>query len=526
MRYWWLLTLLACVVPAQTPATAPASADVRSTPRGSVIGFLEACRDREYRRAASFLQLRRGTDGPELARQFKEVLDSRLHRDLATLSAAPEGDLTDGLEPENELLGTVDLGSRRVDLMLTRVPLEGQQVWLVSSGTVQMIPLLHDSLDSGWIEQRLPAWLRAPGPVDTAVWVWFGLVLLAVLGYSLGTLLAGLVLAVFRRIVARTRSQVDDQLVASVSQPMRLLMALAAVRSGLAWLTPSVLLRAYIVRTLTALSYFGIAWLIVRVIDVISVRALSRMTGRQRASASSMIPLAKRSAKVAVFAIALLATLASWGYDTTAILAGLGVGGLAVALAAQKTIENLFGGVAITTDKPVLVGDFCRYGDKFGTVEDIGLRSTRVRTLDRTVVTIPNGQFSALEIENFGRRDKIFFHPILNLRRDTTPDQIRLLITQIRELLLAHPQVDPNPARVRFIGIGQYSLDIEIFSYTRTANIDEFLVIQEELLLSILDLVRQAGTALAVPSQLTVLSRDPLDAGRGSTKNQQILERA
>jgi MscS family membrane protein len=358
------------------------------------------------------------------------------------------------------------------------------------------------------------------------LWVWIGLILLAVLGYSLGTLLAGIVLAVFRRVVARTRSQLDDELVASISQPVRLLMALAVVRSGLVWLTPSVLLRAYVVRTLTALSYLGVAWLIVRIIDVISVRALSRMSGRQRASASSTIPLAKRTAKVAVFVIALLATVASWGYDTTAILAGLGVGGLAVALAAQKTIENLFGGVAITTDKPVLVGDYCRYGDKFGTVEDIGLRSTRVRTLDRTLVTIPNGQFSALEIENFGRRDKIFFHPILNLRRDTTPDQIRLLIAQLRELLLAHPQVDPNPARVRFIGIGQYSLDLEIFSYVKTANFDEFLVIQEELLLRILDLVRQAGTALAVPAQLNVLSRDPLGTGRGSTKNQQILESA
>jgi MscS family membrane protein len=267
---------------------------------------------------------------------------------------------------------------------------------------------------------------------------------------------------------------------------------------------------------MTALTYLAFAWLVVRAIDVVAVRMLSRMTGRQRASASSMIPLGKRSAKVAVIAIAILATLASWGYDTTAILAGLGVGGLAVALAAQKTIENLFGGVAITTDKPVLVGDFCRYGDKLGVVEDIGLRSTRVRTLDRTVVTIPNGQFSSLEIENFGRRDKIFFHPILNLRRDTTPDQIRILITSLRELLLAHPLVDPNPARVRFIGIGQYSLDIEIFSYAKTSDFDEFLVVQEELLLGILDRIRQAGTALAVPSQLNVLARDPLSRAAGT----------
>jgi MscS family membrane protein len=455
-------------------------------------------------------------DGPELAQQLRKVLDQKLRSDPGTLSTSPEGDLTDGLEPNLELLGTVDLGGRKVDLLLTRVAVEEQQVWLVSSATLQMVPLLHDSLDGGWIEDKLPEWLRARGPVDTALWIWLGLVLLVVLGYSVGTLLASGVLAVSRRVVSRTRSELDDQLVSSIGQPARLLMALAVIRTGLAWLSPSILLRTYLLRTMTALTYLGVAWLLVRIIDVVAVRAVTRMTGRQRASASSMIPLGKRTAKLAVFGIALLATLSSWGYDTTAVLAGLGVGGLAVALAAQKTIENLFGGVAITTDKPVLVGDYCRYGDKFGTVEDIGLRSTRVRTHERTVVTIPNGQFSSLEIENFGRRDKIFFHPILNLRRDTTPDQIRFLVKGLRELLLSNSQVDEKPARVRFIGIGQYSLDIEIFAYVRTANFDEFLVVQEELLLSILDLVRQAGTALAVPSQLNVLARDPLTRATGT----------
>lgn len=518
MRYAWPVILLACAAVAQTPSPAPAAApaDVRSTPRGAVFGFLDACRDREYRRAASFLQLRRGMDGPELAQQLKDVLDQKLRRDPGTLSASPEGDLTDGLEPNMELLDTVDLSGRKVDLLLTRVAVEGQEVWLISAGTLQMVPLLHDALNDGWIEAKLPSWLRARGPVDTAVWIWISLILLFVLGYSVGTLLAAAIIAVSRRLVSRTRSELDDQLVGSIGSPARLLMALAVIRAGLAWLSPSVLLRTYLLRGMTALTYLGIAWLVVRIIDVVAVRALTGMTGRQRASASSMIPLGKRTAKLAVIAIALLATLASWGYDTTAILAGLGVGGLAVALAAQKTIENLFGGVAITTDKPVLVGDFCRYGDKFGTVEDIGLRSTRVRTLERTVVTIPNGQFSSLEIENFGRRDKIFFHPTLNLRRETTPDQLRTLIGTLREMLLSHSQVDPNPARVRFIGIGPYSLDIEIFAYIRTADFDEFLVVQQELLLSILQLVRDAGTALAVPSQLNVLTRDPLTRAAGA----------
>ena len=172
---------------------------------------------------------------------------------------------------------------------------------------------------------------------------------------------------------------------------MQLLIALSAYRAGIVWIAPSYLLRPYLGRILTGLIYLAIAWVFVSLVDVVTKKLLAAMSGRQRTTVASIMPLTRRTLKVIAIFIAILATLSSWGYDTTALLAGLGVGGLAVALAAQKTIENLFGGIAVTTDKPVLVGDFCKYGDKVGVVEDIGLRSTRIRTLDRTVVTVPNG---------------------------------------------------------------------------------------------------------------------------------------
>ena len=127
--------------------------------------------------------------------------------------------------------------------------------------------------------------------------------------------------------------------------------------------------------------------------------------------------------------------LSAWGYNTTTILAGLGVGGIAIALAAQKTIENLFGGISIIGDRPVLVGDFGRFGKYVGTIMHIGLRSTRIRTLDRTVVSVPNGQFSAMELENFSARDKIWFHQTLSLRRDTSAQQMRQVLSSVRDIL-------------------------------------------------------------------------------------------
>jgi len=222
--------------------------------------------------------------------------------------------------------------------------------------------------------------------------------------------------------------------------------------------------------------------------------------------------------------------LSAWGYNTTTLLAGLGIGGVAIALASQKTIENLFGSVAVISDRPVSVGDFCKFGSQTGTVEDIGLRSTRIRTLDRTVVTVPNGSFSTMTLENFDRRDKTLFHVTLNLRRNTTPDQVRTLLQSITKLLKDNPKFEVGGMPVRFVGIGTYSLDIEIFMYVRTLDGDEFMKIQQDLFLSIMDAVEAAGTALAVPTQATIdysptSARAPAPNTNGSSAPQPALTR-
>jgi len=304
--------------------------------------------------------------------------------------------------------------------------------------------------------------------------------------------------------VRHTHAELDHRLVETIRRPAQLLVAVAIFRAGIVWIAPSYILRTYLARAFTAAIYLAVAWVCMRFIDIVTTRIVTAMSGRQKTSAVSSMPLMRRTLKVLVAIVAAVATLNNWGYDTTALLAGLGVGGLAVALAAQKTIENLFGGLAITTDKPVLVGDFCAYGDKSGTVEDIGLRSTRIRTIDRTVVTIPNASFSGMQIENFGKRDKISFRPVLQLRRDTTAEQLRAVLPKIRRLLADHPKIEKTP-RVRFLAISAHSLDVEIYSYILTADYDEFLVIQEQLLLDVLDIVAAQNIVLAVPAQLSLV---------------------
>ncbi|MDJ0970656.1 MAG: mechanosensitive ion channel [Kiloniellales bacterium] len=213
------------------------------------------------------------------------------------------------------------------------------------------------------------------------------------------------------------------------------------------------------------------------------------------------------------------------GADLLPLLAGLGVGGLAVALAAQKTIANFIGSLIIFANRPVRVGDFCRYGDRIGTVEQIGLISTRIRSLERTVVTVPNAEFSEMKLENFALRDERLLRTTLQLRYETTADQMRYILAKLRELLIGHPSVTPEPARVRFVGYGAYSKDVEIFAYLRCQDQNTFLAMQEDVLLRMEDIVNEAGSGFALPSQTAYLGRDGgLDADHGDAAEAEVAK--
>jgi MscS family membrane protein len=195
--------------------------------------------------------------------------------------------------------------------------------------------------------------------------------------------------------------------------------------------------------------------------------------------------------------------LASLGIPVLTILAGFGIGGIAVALAAQRTIENFFGAFMLFADHPVGVGDFCIFGENRGTVESIGLRSTRIRTLERTLITVPNAEFSRLQLENLAFRDRILFNATLNLLLGTTNEQLQRVLSSIRDLLRSHNAVHEDDARVRLVALGPLSLDLEIFAYIKTNDGNDFLVAREELFLHIMRVVEEAGTALAPPAQMT-----------------------
>jgi MscS family membrane protein len=218
-------------------------------------------------------------------------------------------------------------------------------------------------------------------------------------------------------------------------------------------------------------------------------------------------PLGKNAIKLFVTVIFALIVLQNLGVDLTAVFAGIGVGGLAIAFASQKAVENLIGGLSLILDNPIKVGDNCRFENQSGTVEEIGIRSTRIRTQERTLITIPNASFAQTKIENFSRRDNIFFNKKLGLLYETTPSQIRQVVQTVTQLLKSHPMLNPETVSVRFINFGQCSLDIEVLANVQTTEWSKYLAVQEELLLKMMELILQAGTKLTLPSSSVYLGR-------------------
>ena len=190
------------------------------------------------------------------------------------------------------------------------------------------------------------------------------------------------------------------------------------------------------------------------------------------------------------------------------LLTGLGIGGLAVALAVRPTLENLIGGFVLYLDRPVQVGDFCSFGDKLGTVENIGVRSTQIRALDRTQITVPNATFADMEIVNWARCDQMLIQEILEVRYETKPDQLRVILTKLREMLKAHPRIDPDTVRVSFDGYGDSALKINIRVYAKTRNWNDFFEIREGVLLQMNDVIAEAGSGFAFPSRTIYFRRD------------------
>jgi MscS family membrane protein len=238
-----------------------------------------------------------------------------------------------------------------------------------------------------------------------------------------------------------------------------------------------------------------------------------RMESNGNLGATAVLRPARRMMDLLAVIVGLTFLLDALGINPTATLAGLGVGGIAIALAAQKTLENVIGGASLIVDGAVRVGDVFKIGNVVGAVEVIGLRSTRVRTLDRTVLTIPNGQMATLTLENLSSRDQFLFRHVIGIELETSPAALGAILAQIRNLLERDSRVVPDSARVRFLRFLESGLEVEVFAYVTAGEWDHFLEIQEDLLIKVRQLSSSIGVKFAYPSRSIYLKNDTETAG-------------
>jgi MscS family membrane protein len=374
-------------------------------------------------------------------------------------------------------------------------------------------------IPEAWV-RALPAWARAT-VLEETVWRWLALLGLAAAGAGGVALVYGL----SRRATAANPHRLATHVMACAA-PASMIAAAVVIDYLLTYqirLTGDVLLA-----TKAGLRIVGIAGGILLVLCLL--RHLADLVIHSRGLRPGTIDtqLVRLGFKILTLLAVAWMVIVGAGYlglSVAPLLAGLGVGGLAVALAAQHTVENVIAGLVLFADKPVRIGDACRFGDVRGTVEQIGLRSTRIRCPDRTLISIPNSEFAKLQLTNFSRRDRILLQAVLTLRYETSADQLRYLLVALRRLLGGHPRLVSDSVRVRFTGYGEWSLNVELFALADTDDGAEFLAIQEDVYLQVMDVVREAGCDFAFPSQTQYLAAESaIDADRGRRAEEAVQE--
>ena len=499
------------------PATSASSGDPlgRETPRGSVMGFLRAAQDENYTVAVQYFQPAAGRRHPradeeqDLAAQLLAVINQKiLASSLDSLSREPEGRLDDGLPPNQELLTGVREGSGSFSIQLIRSDDDrGGKIWLISRKSLDAIPEVYDSLQFSDLEKKLPAVLTKNRFLYMPLWQWVAILLAVPVAIAVGwvlSLVPRLALGYYRK--RRAVAELPPIRLFHVG-PGTLLVSAFVHYIFVFMVGASIVYRQYYRRALGVFLAVAAYWLVARITRDVSARIISRLTAGGRMGERSVVSLARRVLDVLAFIIIGLIALSSLGVNVTAALAGLGIGGLAIGLGAQKTFENLLGGISILTDKALLIGDPCRIGDQRGTVEDIGFRSTKLRTEERTVVTIPNGTVANVVVENFRQRDKILLRQTVRFRYDLAPDHVRYALEELRRTLKQNNRVEDASSRVRLLRFVDAGMDVEIYAYLLVRDYSEFLALQEDLLLRIADTLERTGAGAAFPAQTTVLAR-------------------
>jgi MscS family membrane protein len=484
----------------------------RETPRGTVIGFLKYLMRGDFAIAAQYMQPPPGKNInlAQIANEM-EILSPSFKGNIGLLSDDPNGNVEAGLPPGKVRAGVVTIGETTTELILVRVddPASGK-IWLLSAESVAEISkIYHQSqgeapTDTDRIGLAIRRGRQVLGMSFTQWLIW----LLSIPSSWLLAWLASILIGAPKRILYRLRKLPCRTIWQTpLGTPLKCIFALLIHSLIFYALQPPLLYRVYYFRFIAALLVGSLAWLASRIADRGFDLGVKRLHTQKR-GAESILILMRRLSHVVTLIVALIAAMAVFGLNVTTMLAGLGIGGLAIALAAQKTLENLIGGVSLLMDKAVQVGDVCKIGDQVGRVEDIGLRSLKLRTLEQNLLIVPNGSLSQMHFENMKSRTKLLINENFSLRIETQVEQLRFILNGIQDMLDKHSDIESATSRIRVIAFAGAAFELELFAYGLTGDWATLTAIRQDVLLKIAEIVEAAGVDFAAPTQLTYFSTD------------------
>ena len=500
--------------PAQQSAVLPDPLG-RDNPRGCVLGFIRAAQEENYSLAIQYFQPLTARkrmpveEESELAAQLLAILNQKYSGPLDFISRDPNGRLDDGLPPDQEKVSSVLGGADASPILLVRIEDEqGHKLWYFSRATLALVPHTYDSLTFPEFEKQLPSYLIEHRFLAMPLWQWLAIVLFLPIALVVArglTKLLELGMRSWRK--ARHGPPIPAEPLTQLG-PLTFVIALLIHYGFVGYIGTSLLYRIYYRRGILIFLTVATYWLLTRVTRFISGRIGTSLSSRGMYAERSIVSLVRRFIEVTIFIFITLLVLHGLGFDVSTALAGVGIGTLALGLGAQKTFENMFGGISVLFDKVIQVGDTCKVNNQIGVVEDIGLRSTRLRTGERTLLSIPNGIMASAVVENLRFRDKFLCQQVIRLRYDLSADHVRFVLEEIRELLRADPKVEDSSSRVRLIRFADYALEVEIYCYILESEYEEYLASQEGLLLSVMESLEKAGAVVALPTQTTMVSQD------------------
>jgi MscS family membrane protein len=507
---------------AETFPAGPVDEYDRGTPRSSVKEFFKAARGGDYERAAQYLDLRNlprwidKNEGPELARQLKIALDRTLWVDLEQVSADPKGNIEDGLPSRRESLGGIKTPEKTVDILLQRVPRkDGVLIWKFSNRTVAEIPQLYKYFGYGPFQEMLSNVFPDFTLLGWQLWQWA----LFLVGLPLTYLAALLPTRIVGRLVRGRATEMSRKFSLWITGPIRIVLWVLFMRAVAEYIGASAavgsLFRAKILLAI------ALTWAAIRLVDLLLDLWAERLQKKGEESAAVLVQPVRKIAKGLVVLFAAILWLDNIGFNVSALLAGLGVGGIAVALAAQDTLKNFFGSVMILLDKPYSIGQRVTVKGHDGVVEEIGLRSTRIRLLTGHQTTVPNDQMANVDIENIGRRPYIRRLTNITITYDTPPEKIEKAVNIIETILDNHEGMKPDfPPRVYFNEFNSDSLNLLVLYWYHPPDYWSFLAFSQRVNLQIMREFEKEGIRFAFPTSTTYLTQDddqPLHISLAST---------